>query len=133
LAKLKLGRPQEFVIGGYRPTGSFGALLVGYYADSELLFAGHVRAGLIPHVGRRLLETLKPLRISECPFANLPDYGLHRGGHITADQMPEMQWTKPELVAQIRFTRWTADNRLDHAAFLGISVDKPATETQRES
>lgn len=133
LVKMKLERQQEFVIGGYRLTGSagLGALLVGYYAGSKLLFAGQVRAGLIPHVRRRLLEKLKPLRLSECPFANLPDSGLHRGSDITADQMPEMQWTKPQLVAQIRFTRWTADNRLDDAAFLGLRLDKAATKVRR--
>ena len=123
------------MVGGYRPTGSvgLGALLVGYYAGSELLFAGQVRAGLIPHVRRRLLEKLKLLCTSECPFANLPDSGLHRVGDITADRMPEMQWTKPRLVVQIRFTRWTANNRLDHATFLGLRVDKAATEVRRES
>jgi len=134
LVKLKLGRQQEFVIGGYRATLScgLGALLVGYYEGSELLFAGQVRAGLVPHVRRRLLEKLQVLCVSECPFANLPGSGLNQRGDITADQMREMQWTKPQLVAQIRFTRWTANNRLDHAAFFGLSVDKAATQVRRE-
>ena len=48
--KLKLENQQEFVIGGYRP-GSNGidALLVGYYDDAGLRFAGKVRAGFVPH------------------------------------------------------------------------------------
>jgi bifunctional non-homologous end joining protein LigD len=43
--KVKLENQQEFVIGGYRP-GSNGidALLVGYYDDTGLRFAGKVRA-----------------------------------------------------------------------------------------
>jgi bifunctional non-homologous end joining protein LigD len=47
--------------------------------------------------------------------------------------MAKMQWTKREVVAQIRFVEWTADNRLRHAAFLGPRFDKPAREVQRES
>jgi len=134
LVKLKLGRQQEFVIGGYRATLScgLGALLVGYYEGSELLFAGQVRAGLVPHVRRRLLEKLQVLCVSGCPFAKLPGSGLNQRDDITADQMGDMQWTKPQLVAQIRFTQWTANNRLDHAAFLRLRVDKAATQVRRE-
>ena len=67
-------------------------------------------------------------------FANLPDASTgHWGGGISAEQMSEMRWTRPELVAQIRFTEWTADNRLRHAAFLGLRFDKAAREVRRES
>jgi ATP-dependent DNA ligase len=41
-----------------------------------------------------------------------------------AEQMAEMQWLKPKLVAQIRFVKWTADDHLRHAAFLGLRTDK---------
>jgi len=47
--KVKLTRQHEFVIRGYAPPeGSrkyFGALLVGYYDSSRLLFAGRVDTG----------------------------------------------------------------------------------------
>ena len=46
--KLKLENHQEFVIGGYRPGGAgIDALLVGYYDDSGLRFAGKVRAAFL--------------------------------------------------------------------------------------
>jgi bifunctional non-homologous end joining protein LigD len=134
--KLKLEHQQELVIGGYRPQGSVGldALLVGYYEAKKLQFAGKVRAGFTPHIRRELGERLKPLATAICPFANLPDAGTgHWGGGITAQQMREMQWARPELVAQIRFTEWTADNRLRHAAFLGLRFDKAASEVHREA
>jgi bifunctional non-homologous end joining protein LigD len=134
--KLKLERQQEFVIGGYRPEGATGldALLVGYYEGKRLQFAGKVRAGFTPHIRREVGEKLRPLSIPECPFANLPDAGTGRwGGGITVEQMHEMRWTRPELVAQIRFTEWTADNRLRHAAFLGLRFDKAAKEVRREA
>jgi bifunctional non-homologous end joining protein LigD len=134
--KLKLEQQQELVIGGYRPQGSTGldALLVGYYEGRKLQFAAKVRAGFTPHIRREVIERLKPLAIATCPFANLPDARSGRwGGGITAEQMREMQWTRPELVAQIRFTEWTADNRLRHAAFLGLRFDKAASEVRREA
>ena len=63
--KLKLETQQEFVIGGYRPVGDrdLEALLVGYYKGEALLFAGNVRAGLVPHVRRDIVVKLTPLRI----------------------------------------------------------------------
>jgi bifunctional non-homologous end joining protein LigD len=134
--KLKLERQQELLIGGYRPQGSTGldALLVGYYAGKKLQFAGKVRAGFTPHIRRELVGRLQPLAIVTCPFANLPDASTGRwGGGITVQQMREMQWTRPDLVAQIRFTEWTADNRLRHAAFLGLRFDKAASEVRREA
>jgi bifunctional non-homologous end joining protein LigD len=134
--KLKLEQQQELVIGGYRPQGSTGldALLVGYYEGQRLQFAGKVRAGFTPHIRREVVERLKPLVTAACPFANLPDARSGRwGGGITAEQMREMLWVRPELVAQVRFTEWTADNRLRHAAFLGLRFDKAAREVQREA
>ena len=43
---------------------------------------------------------------------------------MTADEMRELQWVKPKLVAQIRFVEWTAEGRLSHAAFLGLRFGK---------
>jgi bifunctional non-homologous end joining protein LigD len=54
------------------------------------------------------------------------------GGGVTAEEMRDMQWVKPELVALIRFVEWTAEGRLRHAAFLGLRPDKTAHEVCRE-
>jgi bifunctional non-homologous end joining protein LigD len=133
--KLKFDRQQEFVIGGYRSDGAKGvdALLVGFYDAGELVFAGKVRAGMVPHVRRELLRRLKPLEIGVCPFSNLPDSETGRwGGGVTVEQMAEMRWTRPELVAQIRFADWPPDGRLRLAKYLGIRDDKAAHEVVRE-
>jgi bifunctional non-homologous end joining protein LigD len=134
--KLKLDRQQEFVVGGYRPTGadSFDALLVGMYEGDRLLFAGKVRAGFTPHVRRDVMKRLAPLRTESCPFANLPDEQHGRwGSGATAEDMKEMQWVAPQVVVQIRFVEWTADGRLRHAVFLGLRTDKVARAVQREA
>ena len=131
--KLKLDRQQEFVIGGYRPgTHGIDALLVGFYEEGRLLFAGKVRAGFTPHVRRDVHAKLRPLHAAPCPFADLPDSRSSRwGGGVTAEQMAEMQWLRPVLVAQIRFVEWTVDGHLRHAAFVGLRDDKGAAEVTR--
>ena len=133
--KLKLDKQQEFVIGGYRsgPNG-VDALLVGYHEGKHLRFAGKVRAGFTPHLRRELFESLKPIQIATCPFVDLPNSKTsHWGGGVTAEQMAEMMWVRPTLVAQIRFVEWTNDGHLRHAAFLGLRSDKRASEVRREA
>jgi ATP-dependent DNA ligase len=122
------------VIGGYRPGfNGIDSLLVGYYDDSGLRFRGKVRAGFVPHVRREVFKALKPFHIERCPFDNLPNSKSDRwGGGVTAEEMREMQWVKPHLVAQIRFVEWTAEGRLRHARFLGLRSDKSAREVRRE-
>lgn len=131
--KLKLDRQQEFVIGGYRP-GPHGidALLVGYYEGRKLYFAGKVRAGFTPHLRREVFGQLAPFHAPRCPFADLPhSSSSHWGGGVTADQMGEMQWVAPRVVAQVRFVEWTSDDHLRHAAFLGLRTDKRPKEVRR--
>jgi len=133
--KLKLDKQQEFVIGGYRP-GSNGvdALLVGFYDGKDLRFAGKVRAGFTPHVRREVFAQLKPSHTDRCPFVDLPNSKTsHWGAGVTAEEMNEMQWLRPKLVAQIRFVEWTADGHLRHPAFLGLRADKKANAVHRET
>ena len=132
--KVKLERQQEFVVGGYRP-GRFGidALIVGYHEDDGLRFAAKVRAGFTPHLRREVFERIKRLHVARCPFVDLPSgETVHWGGGVTPDQMREMQWVTPNVVAQIRFVEWTADGHLRHSAFVGLREDKPARQVRRE-
>jgi bifunctional non-homologous end joining protein LigD len=133
--KLKLDKQQEFVVGGYRPgSGGVDSLLVGYYERRQLHFGGKVRAGFTPHLRREVAGQLRPFHIDRCPFVDLPNSKeSHWGGGVTAEQMREMQWVEPKLVAQIRFVEWTAEGHLRHAAFLGIRTDKAAQSIRRET
>jgi bifunctional non-homologous end joining protein LigD len=132
--KLKLDRQQEFVIGGYRPGPSgVDALLVGYHDDGGLRFAAKIRAGFTPHLRREVFGQLKGHHVRRCPFIDLPHTKASRwGGGVTAEQMADMQWVEPTLVAQVRFVEWTAEGHLRHAAFLGLRTDKPARAVRRE-
>ncbi|MGZ4165991.1 MAG: non-homologous end-joining DNA ligase [Solirubrobacteraceae bacterium] len=123
--KFKCEAGQELVIGGFTaPRGSrtdFGALLVGYFRDGELQYAGKVGTGfdheLLSSLGRRL----RSLARDSSPFA---DPASIRERNVT--------WVKPELVAEVGFTEWTRAGRLRHPRFLGLRDDKPATEVVRE-
>jgi bifunctional non-homologous end joining protein LigD len=122
--KLKCAWAQELVIGGYTdPAGSrtdFGALLVGYFEDGRLRYAGKVGTGFSAPTLRELGARLRKLRARESPFVDARP--VPRGTH----------WTRPELVAQIGFAEWTNEGRLRQPRFLGMRDDKPAAEVVRE-
>jgi bifunctional non-homologous end joining protein LigD len=132
--KFKLSKAQEFVIGGYKPdAGSFQSILVGYYEAKKLMFAGKVRQGFNPPSRARLLDQMRPLRTERCPFANLPtSKKSHFGEGITADEMAELCWLRPLLVAQVSFTEWTNYGLLRHATFEGLRDDKEPRQVVRE-
>jgi bifunctional non-homologous end joining protein LigD len=132
--KFKINKAQEFVIGGYKPdTGSFQSILVGYYDREKLLFAGKVRQGFNPYVRAKLLEAIRPCLTNKCPFDNLPTSRTgHFGEGITTDDMNELCWLKPKLVAQISFTEWTNYGLLRHATFEGLRDDKEPRDVVRE-
>ena len=133
--KFKIDKSQELVIGGYKPDGqTFQSILAGYYENKKLLFAGKVRQGFNPAIRRRLLEAMRPLVTNECPFDNLPtSRKSHFGEGITTDEMKELCWLKPKLVAQVSFTEWTNYGLLRHATFHGRREDKEPREVIRET
>jgi DNA ligase D-like protein (predicted ligase) len=122
--KLKCVWEQEFVIGGYtEPAGSrtdFGALLVGYYEEGLLHYAGKVGTGYTQASLHDLGAALRRLESSEPPFVDARP--IPRGTH----------WTRPSLVAQIGFAEWTSDARLRQPRFLGLRDDKDPTQVVRE-
>ncbi|MFL6590383.1 MAG: non-homologous end-joining DNA ligase [Chthoniobacterales bacterium] len=133
--KLKLNKSQEFVIGGYKPgAGTFQSILVGYYDAKDLIFAGKVRQGFNPTGRARLLKEMAPLQSEKCPFNNLPtSRKSHFGEGITEDEMADLCWLKPKLVAQVSFTEWTTYGLLRHATFEGLRDDKSPREIVREA
>jgi bifunctional non-homologous end joining protein LigD len=122
--KLKCVWGQEFVIGGYtEPAGTrtdFGALLVGYYEDGRLQYAGKVGTGYTAATLRDLGARLRELETPESPFVDARP--IPRGTH----------WTRPELVAHTGFAEWTSDGRLRQPRFLGLRDDKPPGDVVRE-
>jgi bifunctional non-homologous end joining protein LigD len=118
--KLPLKPSQHFVIGAYRLDGKrLELLLVGQFelpdgqapaspkSAGKLLFAGKVHQGLNPANRHALLKLLQPLATKQCPFANLP---TAKSGHwaegVTADEMSDYTWLRPEIEAEIKLAEW---------------------------
>lgn len=125
--KTKCWLRQELVIGGYTdPEGSrehIGALLVGYYDDDKLVYAGKVGTGFTMKTLVELKRALAPLQRTTSPFQPEP---------LRAWTGPHRHWVEPELVAEVSFGEWTNDGRLRHPVFQGLRTDKPAREVVRE-
>ena len=122
--KLKIVHEQEFVIVGWtepRQTRAyFGALLLGVYEGRDLVYTGHTGTGFNENELARVMKLLKPLETKTCPFKTNPRTNEHP------------HWVRPELVAQIKFTEWTADAKLRHPVYLGLRDDKRARDVRRE-
>ena len=135
--KLKCLNEQEFVIGGFTPPQGtrkhFGAILVGYFEGETLKFAGKVGTGFNTKLLGAIHSRFEKLRRPTCPFANLPEKSGGRWSqNITPAEMRRCTWVEPELVAQVKFTEWTRDDKLRHPVFLGLRDDKPARHVVRE-
>jgi bifunctional non-homologous end joining protein LigD len=135
--KLKCVSEQEFVIGGYTPPGGsrkyFGAILVGYYKDKKLLFAGKVGSGFTGKTLSILHKKFQKEAQNDCPFADLPSKTAGQWSQgITPSMMKKMHWVNPVFVAQIKFAEWTRDGKLRQPVFLGLREDKEPREVGRE-
>ena len=122
--KLKLLSEQEFVVGGWtEPRESrshFGSLLLGYYKDDDLVWAGHVGTGFTQADLDRIAALLKARERRTSPFAGV------------VKPMETPHWVRPDLVAQVRFIEWTSDGLLRQPVFLGLRDDKPAKDVTRD-
>lgn len=125
--KSKCASRQEFVIGGYVPSSvsrhAIGALVLGLYNDKGLEHVGRVGTGFSRTVAEQLLRKLEKLRVPKTPFASPLD----------STQARQVRYVRPELVAEVEFRSWTADQNLRHASFRGLREDKPAQDVVKEA
>ncbi len=123
--KVKCHKRQEFVIGGFtepRAGGrGIGALLLGYYEEEALVYAGKVGTGFDTETSLAIRRQLDARARKTMPFATIQADG--RRGAI---------WTAPDLVCEVEFTEWTPDGRLRHPSFQGLREDKPAADIHRD-
>jgi bifunctional non-homologous end joining protein LigD len=124
--KLKLFHEQEFIIGGWtepRQTRQyFGALLLGVRDETtaRLTYVGHTGTGFDHAELARVWKLLKGREIDRSPFSD----------RIKTNE--PAHWTRPDLVAQVRFTEWTDDDKLRHPVYLGLRDDKRPEDVVRE-
>jgi bifunctional non-homologous end joining protein LigD len=122
--KVKTVQRSEVVIGGYtQPRGSrahFGALVAGLYRDRNLHYVAHVGGGFNHRTLAQIHKLMQPLKTKDSPFVDAPKTN------------EPVQWIKPKLVAEVKFSEWTADHRLRHPVFIGLREDKKPEDCRFE-
>jgi bifunctional non-homologous end joining protein LigD len=122
--KVKNVRRTDVVIGGWLPgegnrSGRIGALLVGYYEDGELRYAGRVGTGFTQKELDRLLDVLEPLARETSPFVGR--------------QPPRAaRFVEPRLVCTVDYGEWTHARTLRHPSYKGLRDDVPPEEVRFE-
>lgn len=124
--KVKCGRAQEFVVGGWSPSDKagrpFASLLLGVMEDGELRYAGRVGSGFDAQAFKEIAPKLQRLARRTSPFADLP-----------REVARDARFVTPKLVLQADFAEFTADGIVRHAVHRGLREDKPASEVRRET
>jgi len=122
--KVKCGREQEFVIVGWSKSDKkdrpFASIVLAVHEDGKLRYAGRVGSGFSQRTLAMLAKRFKPV--------SKPPVGDKLPRAITRD----IQWVKPELVAQVEFAEFTGDGIVRQGRFLGLREDKPARKVTRE-
>jgi ATP-dependent DNA ligase len=124
--KMKCEASQEFVVGGFTdPQGArvgLGALLVGYFDNDDLVFAGKIGTGFDTKLLLQLRSRLDALEIATTPFTR-------------AKGLPRLRahWVRPEIVVQVAFIEWTVHGKLRHPRLLGVRYDKNPRDVVRET
>jgi bifunctional non-homologous end joining protein LigD len=122
--KVKVGYEQEVAIVGFtkprRSRQHFGALVLAVRARNKWCYVGRVGTGFTEALLKSLHAKLSALRAGSSPFdRRVPDET-----HIT--------WVRPRLVAEVKFTEWTAAGEMRHPVFLGLRDDKRPEEVIME-
>ncbi|KQO22940.1 DNA ligase [Flavobacterium sp. Leaf82] len=118
--KIKISNEEEaIIIGITEPKKSrkyFGAILLGQYYGKRLQFIGKCGTGFTDSTLKELYTSLKPYFVNESPL------------NEKIALKDEIQWVKPKLVCQVKFSEWTNDKHLRHPVYLGLRIDKKPNE-----
>jgi bifunctional non-homologous end joining protein LigD len=122
--KVKASQEQEVVIVGFtKPRGQrrfFGSLLLAVRDGKSWKYAGRAGTGFTHASLAELYDKLSPLVTKTKPIA------------AKVPNEASTVWVKPKLVAEVKFTEWTAGGEMRHPVFLGLRTDKPASQVVRE-
>jgi len=123
--KLKTSKTLDAVVGGWtaaRGAGlPFGSLLLGLYDGKKLRCIGHAGSGFDTHTQKEVAARLKELQTAKCPFEGIPETN------------EKATWVSPKLVARVKFSGWTQENRLRHPVFVGLREDAKSEECRWEN
>jgi bifunctional non-homologous end joining protein LigD len=91
-------------------------LVLGYYNDGKLVYAGRVGTGFTEKTAVDLYKRLEAIRASASPFGKKLPRAEARG----------VCFVRPEFVAEVEFRTWTTDRIVRQASFLGLRENKRA-------
>jgi bifunctional non-homologous end joining protein LigD len=133
--KIKTGKRQEVVIGGYTQkegsTKAFSSLLVGVFSQNKLHYIGKVGTGFSESLQKTMIRHFQPLVRRSSPFEVLPD--VHKASRF-GSLLPKAKatWLKPELVCEVEYTELTPEGVMRHPSFKGMRMDKKTNEVKME-
>jgi len=112
--KVKCEQIDHFRICGYtngtgKRESTFGALIVGKLDSDRLAYVGEVGTGFSEYGAEMLVQKLRELETSECPFLFNP---------YTDGKQP--RWVRPEMQAVVKYLEYTNDFKLRFPAYLGL-------------
>jgi bifunctional non-homologous end joining protein LigD len=125
--KTKCSDCQELVVAGVVPSTAdahaVGALVLGFYDNGNLHYAGRTGTGFTHELARKLYRKLMAMQTKKLPFESVP--AEERG-------VRKPIWVEPKVVVEVDFRGWTHGGRVRQASFQGVREDKSAREVVRE-
>jgi bifunctional non-homologous end joining protein LigD len=114
--KVKNIRRTDAVIGGWLAgeggrSGRLGALVVGFYEDGALHYAGRAGSGFTESELRRVQTLLDARAREDSPFAAGPK------------PPKQVRFVEPELIASVEYSDMTNDGTLRHPVYKGLRDD----------
>ena len=127
-----LGLGFALVVGWTDPESSrpwLEALLLAYYnPDGRLVYAGRAGVGLGHSELGRLWRRLQPLVIAQMPLEVARPRTNRFGSPLV---LSRVHWVRPELVVEVRYLTWTANNLLRQVVYEGVREDKVPGQVRR--
>jgi bifunctional non-homologous end joining protein LigD len=125
--KIKCSDRQELVVAGFAPSSvdahAVGALVLAFYSDGHLKYAGRTGTGFTHETARSLYRKFNAHARKTSPILPVPKE--ERGVRAPI-------WIEPKFVAEVDFHGWTHSGRVRQASFQGLRADKAAKDVVRE-
>ncbi|MEQ9400179.1 MAG: DNA ligase D [Longimicrobiales bacterium] len=119
--KIRTVHVEDFVVVGWtEPKGArsgFGSVHVAQYDGPDLVYLGSVGSGFTDAQLDEYMELVAALEVGDCPCTEGP-----------VPSGPGHHWTRPELVAEIKYKEFTDAGLVRQASFGRLRDDKPPGE-----